>query len=140
QQPYEADVVDFLSVLLLVETSPFTEEEVTKAIQHPSPISDALLTSLDLMDEDRDNLSILYSIFSDNLTPNKAKYDKFANGVPLRFIGIIQELEQEHNVPLEKHFLLEWEKVWERRPCYMFDPYDFCSDHFYRQDRIQISF
>ena len=140
QQPYEADIVDFLSVLLLVETPPFTEEEVTKAIQYPSLISDALLKSLDLMDEDRDNLSILYSIFSDNLTPNKAKYDKYANGVPLRFIGIIQELEKVHNVPLEKHFLLEWEKVWERRPCYMFDPYEFCGDQFYRQDRIQISF
>jgi hypothetical protein len=140
QQPYEADIVDFLSVLLLVETPPFTKEEVTKAIQYPSLISDALLKSLDLIDEDQDDLSSLYSIFSDNLTPNKAKYDKYANGVPLRFIGIIQKLEQVHNVPLEKHFLLEWEKVWERRPCYMLDPYEFCGDQFYRQDRIQISF
>lgn len=140
KQPYETDIVDFLSVLLLVETSPFTEEEITKAIQYPSLISDALSTSLDLMNKDRDDFSDLYSIFSENLTPNKAKYDKFANGVSLRYISIIQELEQDHNVPLEKHFLLECEKVWERRPCYMFDPYDFCGEHFYRQDRIQTSF
>lgn len=140
KQLYEADIVDFISVLLLIETPPFTEEEVAKAIQYPSLTSDALLTSLDLMYEDRDDLSTLYSILPDNLIPNKAKYDKFSNGVPLRFIGIIQELEQEHNVPLEKHFLLEWENVCEREPCYIFDPYDFCGDQFYRQDRIQISF
>lgn len=139
-QPYEVDIVDYLSVLLLIETPSFSEEEISTRIRYPSLISDVLLLSLNLANEERQDLSTLYSEFSDDLVPNKAKYDKYANGVALRFIGIIEELEKERKAPLVRHFLLEWEQIQDRHPCHLFDPYDFCGDQFYRQDKIQISF
>lgn len=140
QQPYEVDIVDCLSVLLLLEESPFTKEEIIRNIHFPSLASDEILANLGYMDEERGDLTSLYSEFSDDLTPNRAKYDRYANGLALRFIMVIKELEREHKVPLIKHFLLEWEQIQERHPCYIFDPYDFCSDQFYRQDKIGCSF
>ncbi|WP_143005088.1 AAA family ATPase [Billgrantia gudaonensis] len=139
-QPYEVDIVDFLSVLLLIEAPPFTEEEITKSIHYPSLISDALLLSLDLVNEERKDLSTLYSDFSDDLEPNDAKYEKYANGLALRFIGVIKTLEDEHQVQLVRHFFLEWEQIQQRCSCYIFRPHNFSSDQFYPQDKIGCSF
>jgi hypothetical protein len=140
KQPYEVDIVDFLSVLLLIEAPPFTEEEITKSIHYPSLISDALLLSLDLANEERKDLSTLYSDFSDDLEPNKGKYEKYANGLALRFIGVIKTLEDEHQVQLVRHFLLEWEQIHQKHSCYIFRPHNFSSDQFYPQDKIGCSF
>lgn len=98
KQHYEIDIVDFLSVLLLVDASPFTEEVITNSIHYPSLISDSLLQSLDLVTEERYDPSALYSNFSDNLVPNKGKFDKYANGLALRYIGVIDRLEKEYQV------------------------------------------
>lgn len=140
KQPYEIDIVDFLSVLLLVEAPPFTKEDITKSIHYPSLISDALLLSLDLASEERKDLSILYSDFSDEVEPNKEKYKNFANGLALRFISVIKTLENEHQVELVRHFLLEWEQIHQEHPCYIFRPHNFASDQFYPQDEIGCSF
>lgn len=140
QQLYEVDVVDYLSILLLLEECPFTNEEITHNLQFPSLCSDGLLTHLGYMDKVRDDVTLLYSKYSDDLIPNRAKYDRFSNGLPLRFMSVMQELEREHEVPLVKHFLLEWEQILERTSCHIFDPYDFCGDQFYRQDKIGCSF
>ncbi|WP_444906145.1 hypothetical protein ACJJIR_16380 [Microbulbifer sp. SSSA008] len=139
-QPYEVDIIDFLSVLSLVEASPFTEEDITKRIHFSSLISDALLLSLGLASEERQDLSTLYSEFSDDLVPNKAKYNKYANGLALRFISVIKELEEEYQIQLVRHFLLEWEGIHERHSCYIFRPHSFSNDQFYPQDKICCSF
>lgn len=140
KQQYEVDIVDYLSILLLLENAPFIKEEIIQNIHYPSLVSDELLLNLGYMNEERDDLTTLYSEFSDDLTPNRAKYDRYANGIALRYIKVIEELEKEHKVPFVKHFLLEWEKIQERHSCYIFDPYNFCSDQFYRQDKISCSF
>lgn len=140
KQHYEVDIVDYLSVLLLTDDCPFAEEELANSIHYPSLISDELLHSLGLANEDRGDLSVLYSDFSDNLVPNKGKYDKYANGLALRFIGIIENLEKEYRAQLVRHFLLEWEEVYERHSCYIFQPYNFSSENFYPQDKISCSF
>ncbi len=140
KQQYEVDIVDYLSILLLLENSPFNKEEIIQNIHFPSLVSDELLLNLGYMDEERDDLTTLYSEFSDDLTPNRTKYDRYTNGLALRYITVIEELEQEHKVPLVKHLLLEWEKIQERHSCYIFDPYNFCGDQFYPQDKIGCSF
>ena len=140
KQSYEVDIIDFLSVLLLIEVPPFTEEEITKSIHYPSLISDLLLLSLDLANEERKDLSTLYSDFSDDLEPNKGKYEKYANGLALRFIGVIKTLEDEHQVQLVRHFILEWEQIHQRHSCHIFRPHNFSSDQFYPQDKIGCSF
>src|SRR5690606_35882093 len=118
----------------------FTEEEITRSIHYPSLISDALLLSLGLANEERKDLSILYSDFSDDLEPNKGKYEKYANGLALRFINVIKTLEDEHRVELVRHFLLEWEQIHQQHSCYIFRPHNFSSDQFYPQDKIGCSF
>jgi len=140
EQPCEVDIVDFLSVLLLIEAPPFTEEEITKSIHYPSLISDELLLRLNLANEERKDLSNLYSDFSDDLEPNKGKYEKYANGLPLRFIEVIKTLEDEHQVQLVRHFLLEWEQIHQKHSCQIFSPHNFSSDQFYPQDKIACSF
>lgn len=140
KQQYEVDIVDYLSILLLLEDSPFNKEEIIQNIYFPSLISDELLVNLGYMDKERDNLTPLYSEFSADLTPNRAKYDRYSNGLALRYINVIERLEKEYKVPFVKHFLLEWEQILARHSCYIFDPYDFCSDQFYRQDKIACSF
>lgn len=140
KQHYEVDIVDYLSVLLLVDASPFTEEDITNSIHYPSLISDSLLQSLNLLTEERHDSSALYSNFSDNLVPNKGKYDKYANGLALRYLGVIESLEKEYGVQLMRHFLLEWEEIHERHSCYIFRPHNFSSEHFYPQDKISCSF
>ena len=46
KQPYEIDIADYLSILLLLENSPFTEEEINQNIHFPSLVSDELLANL----------------------------------------------------------------------------------------------
>lgn len=140
KQQYEVDIVDYLSILLLLENSPFNKEEIIQNIHFPSLVSDELLLNLGYMDEERDDLTTLYSEFSDDLTPNRAKYDRYANGLALRYIMVIDELEKEHKVPLVKHLLIEWEQIQERHSCYIFNPHNFCGDQFYPQDKISCSF
>jgi hypothetical protein len=140
KQQYEVDIVDYLSILLLLENSPFNKEEIIQNIHFPSLVSDEHLLNLGYMDEERDDLTTLYSEFSDDLTPNRAKYDRYANGLALRYIMVIDELEKEHKVPLVKHLLLEWEQIQERHSCYIFNPHNFCGDQFYPQDKIGCSF
>ncbi|MEB6355653.1 ATP-binding protein [Klebsiella variicola] len=140
KQHYEVDIVDFLSVLTLIEVSPFTEEEITKSIRYPSLVSDEILYSLGLVSEERKDLSVMYSDFSDELKPNQCKYEKYSNGLPLRFIGVINELQDEYQIKLDRHFLLEWEKIHHRYACHIFRPHNFASDQFYPQDKICCSF
>lgn len=140
KQQYEVDIVDYLSILLLFGYSPFNKEEIIQNIHFPSLVSDELLLNLGYMDEKRDDLTLLYSEFSADSTPNRAKYDRYSNGLALRYIHVIELLEKEHKVPFVKHFLLEWEQIMARHSCYIFGPYDFCSDQFYRQDKINCSF
>jgi hypothetical protein len=140
KQQYEVDIVDYLSILLLLENSPFNKEEIIQNIHFSSLVSDELLLNLGYMDEDRDDLTTLYSEFSDDLTPNRAKYDRYANGLALRYIMVIDELEKEYKVSLVKHLLLEWEEIQKRHACYTFNPHDFCGDQFYPQDKISCSF
>ncbi len=140
KQPYEVDVVDYLSILLLLEDPPFSKEDIIQNIHFPSLVSDELLLNLGYMDEERDDLTALYSEFSDDLASNRIKYDRYANGIALRYITVIEKLAEEHNIPLVRHFLLEWEQIHERRPCYIFNPHDFCGGQFYPQDKIGCSF
>lgn len=139
-QKYEVDIVDYLSILLLLENSPFNKEEIILNIYFPSLVSDELLLNLGYMDEERDDLTTLYSEFSADLTPNRTKYGRYANGLALRYLMVIDELEKKHKVPLVKHFLLEWEEIQERHSCYVFNPHNFCGDQFYPQDKIGCSF
>lgn len=140
KQHYEADIVDYLSILLLLEDSPFNKDEIIQNINFPSLISDELLLRLGYMEEKRDNLTPLYTEFSDDLTPNRDKYNRYSNGLPLRYIHIIKKLEKEYKVTLVEHFFLEWEHIMTRHSCNIFDPYEFCNDQFYRQDKIRVSF
>lgn len=140
KQHYEVDIVDYLSVLLLIDDSPFTEEDIASCIHHPSLISDELLHGLGLSNEQRQDLSVLYTNFSDYLVPNQSKYDRYANGLALRYICVIESLEKEYRVQLIRHFLLEWEKMHARHPCYIFQPHNFSSEHFCPQDKISCSF
>jgi hypothetical protein len=140
KQPYEVDVVDYLSVLLLVEDLCFTEEDITKCIQNSSLVSDEILYSIGFANEERNDFSAFYSDFSDDIEPNKGKYDKYANGLALGYIAVIERLEDEYQVQLVRHFLLEWEHIHQKHPCYIFKPHDFSSDQFYPQDKIFCSF
>lgn len=139
KQQYEVDIVDYLSILLLLEDSPFDKEEIIQNIHFPSLVSDELLLNLGYMDEERNDLTTFYSKFSDDSTPNRAKYDRYSNGLALRYISVIERLEKKYKVPFVKHFLLEWEEILVRQSCSIFDLYDFCSDRFFRQDKIACS-
>ncbi|MCW8451786.1 ATP-binding protein [Legionella quinlivanii] len=140
KQQYEIDIVDYLSILLLIETPPFNKEEIIQNTHFPSLVSDELLLNLGYLDKERNDLTTLYSELSDDLTPNRAKYDRYSNGLALRFIKVIERLEKEYKIPLVRHFLLEWEHIQERHSCNIFNPHNFCSDLFYPQDKIRCSF
>ncbi len=60
--------------------------------------------------------------------------------MPPIYFNIIEELGQRIDYPLSKHMAAEWEKISTRQELSYFDPYDFCGDQFYRQDRISCSF
>jgi hypothetical protein len=140
KQQYEVDITDFLSILLYVESPPFTKEDLIHNINYPSLVSDDVLFNLGYMTEERDDLSTLYSVFSNDLAPNKANFNKYANGMAPAYMLTIEKLEKTHRVPLVKHFLNEWEQVYTRQSCFIFNPHNFCSDRFYPQDKIGCSF
>lgn len=140
KQQYEVDIVDYLSILLLIEKSPFNTEDIVQNIRFPSIISDELISNLDYIDAGRDDLTPLYSEFLVDLIPNRGKYERYANGLALRYITTIEELEKEYSAPLVKHFLLEWEQIQERHFCHVFNPHNFCSDQFSSRDNIRCSF
>lgn len=139
KQQYETDIVDYLSILKLLDTLPFENEEIIQNIHFPSLISNQILLDLDCTEEQRE-LTALHSNFPDDLIPNRARYDRYANGLALRYMMVIEDLEEEYKAPFVNHFLLEWDAVQDRRSCNIFNPYDFCNDQFYRQDKIACSF
>jgi len=140
KQQYEVDVVDYLSILLLIENPPFSKEEIVQNIHFPSIVSDELISNLGYMDAGRYDLTPLYSEFLEYLIPNRVKYERYANGFALRYIMTIEELEKEYKAPLVKHFLLEWEQIQQRHFCHAFNPHNFCSDQFSSRDNIICSF
>ncbi len=140
KQNYEVDVIDYLSVLSLLDNPPFNNEEIIQNLSFPSLLSDELLLEMEYTDRKREDLTTLYSEFSEDFNPNRAKYKRYANGLALRYLNTIERLGEEHKESLVNHFLLEWEQIQERHSCYVFDPYDFCGDQFYRQDKIMCSF
>lgn len=140
KQHYEADIVDYLLILKLLENLPFNKEEIIQNIPFPSLGADGILLNLGCMEEQQD-LTALHSDFSEDLIPNRAKYDRYAMGPTSGYINkVMDDLEKEYKIPLVKHFLLEWEHIQERHSCYIFNPYKFCNDQFYWQEKITCSF
>jgi hypothetical protein len=140
KQFYETDIVDYLSILTLLDDLPYNKEEIVQSIRFPSLGSDGILTELGYMEEPRETLTSLHSDFFDDLVPNRAKYNKYANGLALRYIMSLEELEEEYNTTFVSHFLLEWEQIQKRHSTHIFDAYNFCSELFYPQDKIGCSF
>lgn len=139
-QAYEAEIVDLLSILYLTESQPFSTDELLERIRFSSVLTDQVFENLWLSEDERSDWSSLYSVFPDEATPDKEKYSRYANGMAQRFMIVLEDLGKEIGVDLNRHMILELEGIQERKQSVIFDPYDFCGDQFYRQDRIGCAF
>jgi len=136
--PNEIAVVEYLSILQLMEKNPFDAEELIKAVPFHSLALKYLFEDLGLKYDDKD----LSSSYLDESTyiGTSERLKKSLNGLP-GFISIwIKNLGNKIGVDLLGHMSEELEYIHGRESYYYFDPYSFSGDMYWRRDHLLCSF
>jgi len=140
KQNYEIEITDLLSVLFLAKNKIFSDEELRNAIKHPSILSDAILSRLGHEnDSQREALDYHSTLTIDDYSASE-RFEKAKDGMAPIYFNIIEDLGNRLDYPLSQHLSAEWDIISTRQDFLYFNPYGFCGDRFYRQDRISCSF
>ncbi|GFO73061.1 hypothetical protein BJAS_P3638 [Bathymodiolus japonicus methanotrophic gill symbiont] len=140
KQNYEIEITDLLSILLLTEGQIFSDEELLDFIKYPSILSDEILRRLGYKDDDQREIACYHSKLTSDSYVESDRFEKSKDGMAPVYFGIINELGDRLGYPLYQHMSSEWDIISTRQDFFYFNPYDFCGDQFYRQDRISCSF
>lgn len=136
--PNEMSVVEYLSILQLVEKNPFDAEELIDAIPYHSLSLKYLFDDLGLYYDEK-NLVHSY-LDKSKYTGVSERLKKSLNGLP-GFISLwISSLGDKIGVDLLGHMSTELEHINSRESYSYFDPYNFSSDVFWRNDKLMCSF
>lgn len=135
---YEADISDFLCILLLTKQKIFAVEELIAAIKFPSELSDIAMERLGYEWEEVDESNYFTALTEEDYSPS-SRFEKSKNGLAPAYIFPIKALGKKLGYPLDKHLSAEWDLITKRQEFHFFDPYGFSGDYFYRQDRIGTS-
>lgn len=138
--PNEIAVVDYLSILQLLGKNPFDAEELIKSVPFHSLALKYLFENLEC---DYDEKNLANSCLNKSISVGvgaSARLTKSLNGLPGMILMYIQTLGDKIGVDLLDHMSAELEYINNRGSYSYFDPYDFSSDMFWRQDRLLCSF
>lgn len=136
--PNEIAVVDYLSILQLVERNPFDAEDLIKAIPFHSLALKYLFEDLGLRYDER----MLVNSYLDQprYIGASERLRKSLNGIPRFILTRIKNLGDEIGVDLIGHMSTELEFINSRAGYYYFDPYNFSGEMFFPRDRLLCSF
>lgn len=136
--PNEIAVVDYLSILQLVEKNYFDAEDLIKAIPFHSLALKYIFEDLGLRYDDK---ILVNSCLDQSICIGASeRLRKSLNGLP-GFISIrIKNLGDKIGVDLLGHMSAELEFINNRGSYYYFDPYNFSGDMFFPRDHLLCSF
>ncbi len=135
---YEQDVVDFVSILNLSNTTPIKPDELIASIPHHS-LALKLLFENTGYEYDLEVLKDTHLPSSSNYSIGK-HFTKSMNGIPQLYILWLERLGNKVHYNLVAHMAAELEYVYNRREFTYFDPFNFSSEVFWRTDSIMCSF
>lgn len=138
QLTYEIEVSDLLSVLLLTKSSTFDCGELTAAIKLPSILSDRLLRLLGY-EESAIPKADYHSAITVKSDYHSERFERAKDGIAPIYLNEISRLGERLKYPLCQHMAVEWDLISERKEFLYFNPYNFCGDQFYAQDKISCS-
>lgn len=134
----EVDVLDFVSILTLADSFEINEDELLDAIPFGSIPLDYLLGSIGFSRSYIEK-SPPYLPASNDYSRSEL-YEKSMNGMPQIYTSWLDSLGTKIGYNLIEHMSAELAIVYARSEIPFFDPFNFCSDLFYRSDRILASF
>ncbi|MEZ7205341.1 hypothetical protein [Pseudoalteromonas sp. DY56-GL79] len=135
--PNEISVVEYLSILKLVETNPFYAEELIEAIPYHSLALKYLFEDLGFNYDER-HLASSYLAKSTDIGISE-RLKKSLNGVPGYVSTSISTLGSNVGVDLLGHMSSELEYINSRDNYSYFDPYGFTSGMFWSRDHLMCS-
>jgi len=132
---YEVEISDFLHILTLIESVPFSLQQLIAVIKHPSLLSDEILYRLGFAHKPAGQKNPFL-----DLTPkdyvHSDKFEKAKNGIAPIYYAPIERLGEILSYPLKDHLAAEWDLITQRRQFLYFNHHDFSSDLFYPQDHV----
>ena len=137
QLKYEVQICDLLSILTLTSTRIFSLDELLPNIHYPSLLSEIILQKIGYS-----YISLkpkYYSEIDIKSCGSSFGFEKAKDGIAPIYLNLIRRLGKLINYDLTKRFGAEWEIISSREELCFFDPYNFCSDLFYRQDKLSCS-
>ncbi|SDJ51910.1 hypothetical protein SAMN04488540_10956 [Ferrimonas sediminum] len=136
--PNEIAVVEYLSILQLNKSNPFSSAEISSVVPYHSLALKYLYDDLGFK-YDVKNLNGAY-LASPNLTGTSERLTKSLNGLPSIISTRLEQLGEEIGADLLAHMSEELEYVNRRKTYRYFDHYAYCSDVFGLRQRISCSF
>jgi len=136
--PNEIAVVEYLSILQLVEKNPFDDEDLIKAVPFHSLALKYLYEDLGF-NYDEKNLANSYLDRSTYIGISE-RLKKSLNGLPGVILLRIRALGDKIGTDLLGHMSAELEYVNSRKSYRYFDPYNFSGDMFWQRDHLLCSF
>lgn len=136
--PNEISVVEYISILQLVEKNPFDDEDLIQAVPFHSLALKYLFENLGF-NYDEKNLANSY-LDKSRYSGISERLKKSLNGLP-GFIALwIGALGDKIGTDLLGHMSTELEYINSRESYCYFDPYNFSGDMFWRRDHLLCSF
>lgn len=135
---HEADISDFLYILMLAESEIFPVEALIAAIKFPSALSDEVLQRLGYEYEGGE-ITGYFSALTEEDYKFSDRFEKSKNGIAPIYFSPIEILGKKLGYPLEKHLSAEWDFISERQQFLFFNHHDFSGEHFFPQDLIGCS-
>ena len=136
--PNEISVVDYLSILQLVENNPFDDEDLIQAVPFHSLGLKYLFENLGFNYDDQ-NLANSYLDRSTCIGISE-RLKKSLNGLPGVISLWIRTLGDKIGTDLLGHMSAELEYINSRESYFYFDPYNFSGDMFWQRDHLLCSF
>lgn len=137
--PFETEISDFLSILLLVDTEIFKFADLQRNINHPSLTSNYILQKLTGRTS---RLSSSYYETIENIDNYKIpeKFIKAKYSSSPMFYNNMERLEEATGYPFTKHISHEWETISKRCAVPFFKAHNYCGDQFSNAEPILGSF
>lgn len=132
---YEVEISDLLCILTIIESTPFSLQELVAAINYPSLLSDEILFRLGLSQKHSEPQN-LFSNLSQNDYRYSERFEKSKNGIAPIYYAPIERLGEILNYPLQQHLAAEWDLITQRKQFLYFNHHEFSSGYFYPQDHV----
>lgn len=135
ESSFEVDTADYLSILLLLNNTIYSQSEIETAISYPSILSNKVLNQL----------GYDAKIIDENFYISKSKVDEYShledfkraqNGLAPLYLSFLEHVSEDIKYSLLSHCEYEWRCIKERQDFIYFDYYGFSRDQFFPSDKL----